>query len=283
MVVLGLLQASVARIFQDALARTATVLLPSTGAAFASLLLRGSVDVVVIDPGAGVDAAVPDAAHPAASALAKVPHVPFVLYITGPTGSFTHTHSLLQLKPTGLLHRGDSTPAAIIAAVRQAAGLSLPRRILTSIAPQMESLPWRMQGVLWRILEDADVTEKVDDLCEASGMTRRSFDRRLLRAGLASAQTFLEGGRLVKAYSRLQSSGFRCDDVVREMEYSSSRRLQNDSHSVLGMPPTTMRRLSVADFAARVGGALVRTNGSREYDHVGKSVDVSSVEASPGG
>jgi hypothetical protein len=153
MVVLGLLQSSVARILQDALARTATVLLPSNGTAFASHLVRGSVDVAVIDPGAAVDDAAPDAAHPAAMALAKVPHLPFVLYITGPTRSFAHTHSLLQLKPAGLLHRGDSTPAAIIAAVRHAAELSIPRRIMTFIAPHSETLPWRMQGVIRHVLE----------------------------------------------------------------------------------------------------------------------------------
>jgi AraC-like DNA-binding protein len=283
MVVLGLLETSVARIFHDVLVRTATVLLPSTETAFASILLRESVDVAIIDPGAGVDHTIPDAAHPAASALAKVPHVPFVLYITGPTRSFTHTHSLLQLKPAGLLSRGDSTPAAILAAVREAAGLSLSRRVLAQITPRLESLPWRMRGVLWRILQDTDVSEKVDDLCESSSMTRRSFDRQLLKTGLASAQTFLECGRLLKAYARLQTSGSRCDDVVREMEYSSSRRLQNDSHSVLGMPPTAMRRLTANEFAARLGQALVRTNGSNGHDHVRSSVDVLSVHERPEG
>jgi AraC-like DNA-binding protein len=206
--------------------------------------------------------------------------VPFVLYITGPTHSFAHTHSLLQLKPAGLLHRGDSTPAAIIAAVRHAADLSIPRRIMTFIAPQLELLPWRMQGVIRRVLEDADVTETVDDLCEASGMTRRSFDRRLPKVGLSSGQTILEAGRVVKAYSGLQSAGSRCDDVVRDMEYSSSRRLQNDTHSVLGMSPTAMRRLSAADFAARVGQALLRPRKCRDDDQVRDSVDRPSLDGS---
>jgi hypothetical protein len=59
----------------------------------------------------------------------------------------------------------------------------------------------------------------------------------------------------MKAYSLLQLDGARCDYVVREMEYSSSRRLQDDANSVLDMPPTAMRRLSVEKFAARVGVA----------------------------
>jgi methylphosphotriester-DNA--protein-cysteine methyltransferase len=151
---------------------------------------------------------------------------------------------------------------------------------MTFIAPQFETLPWRMQGVIWRVLEDADVTETVDDLCEASGTTRRSFDRRLLKVGLESGQTILEAGRLVKAYSRLQSDGSRCDDVVREMEYSSSRRLQNDAQSVLGMPPKVMRRLRAADFAARVGQALLRPRMSGDADQVRASVDGSSPDGS---
>lgn len=264
MIVLGLVQTSRAQLFQECLAGTASVLLSTSGSAFASLLLRGPVDVAVVDPVAGAQDVVLNEAHPAALALAKVPHVPFLLYVTGPMQSFAHTHSLLQLRPTGLIMRGEETPATLISVVRQAAEKSLPRRILTHVAKQMETLPSDMQRVLQSVFEDPDVTEKVDDLCIAAGVTRRTFDRRLLTAGLASGQAFLEAGRVAKAYALLQLDGARCDYVVREMEYSSSRRLQDDSNSVLEMPPTAMRRLSVERFAARVGTALIRKGGGGE-------------------
>jgi hypothetical protein len=117
-------------------------------------LLRGPVDVAIVDPVAGAQAVAPHEAHPAALALAKVPHVPFLLYVTGPTRCFAHTHSLLQLRPTGLIMRGEETPATLISTVRQAAEKSLPRRILTHVAKQMEALPSDMQRVLWRVFDD---------------------------------------------------------------------------------------------------------------------------------
>lgn len=201
-------------------------------------------------------------AHPAALALASVPHVPFLLYVTEALSSFAHTYSLLQLRPTGLIHRGAETPATLIATVRQAAQRSLPRRILMHVSARLASLPPGMQRVLWGIFEEADVTEKVDDLCAAANVTRRTFDRKLVNAGLASGQTFLAAARVVRAYALLQLDGARCDYVVREMEYSSSRRLQDDCNALLGMPPMAMRRLSVEEFAARVGVALERLNAS---------------------
>jgi AraC-like DNA-binding protein len=258
MIVLGLLEAPAGRIFQAALSGTATLLVSNSCDEFASLLLRRPVDAAVIDPAAGAEDVASDGAHPVAVALARAPHVPFLLCLTKPTHSFAHTQSLLRLTPTGILHVREIAPHLIRSAVRILADRSLPRRILTYIAPQMDSLPPDMQRVLWRVFEDPDVTETVDDLCIAAGMSRRSFDRRLFGVGLVTGQTFLEAGRLGRAYTRLHLTNATCDQVVREMEYSSSRRLQNDSHSVLGIPPTTMRRLGVEEFAARLGAALVR-------------------------
>jgi AraC-like DNA-binding protein len=258
MIVLGLLEAPAGRLFQDALSRTATLLVSNSGDEFASLLLRRSVDAAVIDPAAGIEDVVPDGPYPAAIALARAPHVPFLLCFTKPTRSFAHTQSLLKLTPTGILHVRETEPHLIRSAVRALTDRSLPRRILSHIAQRMESLAPEMQRVIWQVFEEPDVHETVDDLRKAAGMSRRDFDRQLLRAGLAAALTFLRVGRLGTAYARLHGTGATCDEVVREMQYSSGRRLSSDSHAVLGIPPTAMRRLGVDEFAARLGAALVR-------------------------
>src|SRR5687768_14383785 len=165
MIVLGLLQTSAAQLVQDALSRSANVLLTASAMDFASALRHRVVDVALIDPGAGDSTGVVGP-HPAAVALASAPHIPFLLYMSGSTRSFDQTRSFFALKPTGLIMRGiDDTPASIITAVRQAADASLQSRIAQSIAPQLEKLPQQMQMVLRRIFDEPDVSENVRDLC----------------------------------------------------------------------------------------------------------------------
>jgi AraC-like DNA-binding protein len=259
MIVLGLLQTLAAQVVQDALARSASVLLSTTATDFASILRHRVVDVAVIDPGAGGDGTSAVSPHPAAVALASAPHVPFLLYMSTSTRSFDQTRSFFALKPTGLIMRGiDDTPASIISAVRQAADGSLQSRIGGSIAAQLERLPQRMQLVLRRIFEEPDVSENVMDLCEAAGEPRRTFDRRLDQAGLNSAWTFLAAGRVTQAYRQLHSGGVTCTEVAREMEYSSGRRLQNDTRTVLAMTPSAMRQLDVGAFVGLLAAALTR-------------------------
>ena len=258
MIVLGLLQTAAARLVQDALARSADVVLSNTAADFATTLRKRAVDVAVIDPGAeGWTSAV--GPHPAAVALSSAPHVPFLLYVSGPTRSLDLTRSFFELKPTGLIIRGiDDSPSSIISAVRQAADASLQSRIGQSIAPQLETLPHQMRMVLRRLFDEADVSENVSDLCAAAGVPRRSFDRRLGEAGLSSAWTFLAVGRVAFAYRQLRRGRITCTEVARAMEYSSGRRLQNDIRTVLAMTPTAMRQLEVEAFVERVRLALLR-------------------------
>lgn len=232
----------------------------ATASDFASQLRQRAVDVAVIDPGAGGDGVASVVPHPAAVALAGAPHVPFLLYVTGSSRSFDQTRTFFALKPTGLIMRGiDDTPTSIISAVRQAAGASLQSRIAQSIGPQLATLPQRMQMVLRRIFDQPDVSENVNDLRVAAGVPRRTFDRRLDDAGLSSAWTFLAAGRVAYAYRQLLPGGLTCTEVAREMEYSSGRRLQNDTRTVLAMTPTAMRRLKVEEFVVCVGAALVRS------------------------
>jgi AraC-like DNA-binding protein len=259
MLVLDLLQTLAAQMVQEALARSAHVLLSSTATDFASMLRHRVVDVAVIDPVAGGDNVSAVGPHPAAVALASAPHVPFLLYMTGSTRSFDQIRSFFALKPTGLIMRGiDDSPAGIISVVRQAADASLQSRIGQSVGPQLESLPQQMQMVLRRIFEEPDVSENVRDLCVASGVPRRTFDRRLDEAGLSSAWMFLAVGRVAHAYRQLRPGGITCTEVAREMEYSSGRRLQNDTRTVLAMTPTAMRQLDVEAFVGRIGAALTR-------------------------
>jgi len=273
MIVLSLLQASAAQLVHDALARSANVLLSTTPMDFASILLHRVVDVAVIDPWVGGDGTSAIGPHPAAVALASAPYIPFLLYMSGSTRSFDLTRSFCALKPAGLLVRGiDDTPATIISAVRQAADATLQSRIGQAIGPQLETLPERMQMALRRLFEELDVSENVGDLCVAAGARRRTFDRRLDGAGLSSAWTFLATGRVVCAYRQLRPGGITCTEVVREMDYSSGRRLQNDVKSILAMSPTGMRRLNVDEFVQRVAAALTQkamsTPGAVRLDRV---------------
>jgi AraC-like DNA-binding protein len=279
MIVLSLLQASAAQLVHDALARSANVLLSTTPTDFASMLLHRVVDVAVIDPWVGGDGTSAVRPHPAAVALASAPHVPFLLYMTGSTRSFDQIRSFFALKPTGLIMRGiDDSPASIISVVRQAADASLQSRIGHSIGPQLASLPQQMQMVLRRIFEEPDVSENVRDLCVAAGVPRRTFDRRLDEAGLSSAWMFLAVGRVAHAYRQLRPGGITCTEVAREMEYSSGRRLQNDTRTVLAMTPTAMRQIDVDVFVGRVGAALTRRGGVETQQIRGPQDQASTLE-----
>lgn len=265
MIVLGLLQNPTVRLMQDALSRSAQVLVSSNSSMFANMLRREAVDVAVVDPTAGGRFFI--GVNPAAAALAGAPHVPFLLYLSRSTGSSADDRAFLQLGPSGLLLRGsDDTPSGIISAIRQAAESSLPNRVMHIIAQHMERLPHSMQVVLRRVFEEADVTEHVSDLCDSSGVPRRTFDRRLDEAGLESAWMMLAAGRVVSAYRQLRADGATCDEVARGMEYSSGRRLYQDVKAVLNTTPTEMRRLEVGEFARRVGEALVRGNEKSQQE-----------------
>ncbi|MDP1858403.1 MAG: hypothetical protein Q8K82_07030 [Gemmatimonadaceae bacterium] len=261
----------VAALVDDATARRLSRALPAkyrlTAAPRArelpTLLASSRSDLILIDPTA--DDARTEGEHISRvvrEALTAASPAPVLLYVRMEPGSIKSILEYAVVGAVGLLIRGvDDHPAALRVAFETALGGRLQAHVLEVLADRLETLPSGLRDAVRELLWSPEEFRDVEDLARRSGMGRRSVDRWLARADLASARVFLCAAHVGVAYRLLRSPDAQVATVARKLCYASGRALSNDVASVLGCSAAALAGNADADAVAWLVGERLGRRG----------------------
>lgn len=262
MIVLTRLGAVAAGRLRRALKPTDLMVPAATWGAVEAVLNRDHVDLAVIDPCLADPGASVRGQPPAFREVTARPYaIPLVAY-TQACPLAVQTLAVARWRPVAVVlididDDGDRLAGVIAAAPRAA----VPERILAVLRPRLRALPPAMASALEDLFRRPEAFSHVEGLARRAGLTRRSLDRWLLRAGLASAHVVLACARVARAYTVLCCTGRRIDAAIRVLGDRSSARLRRDVEIVtggtVGMLRCTEPEPLVADIACCVLGGRI--------------------------
>ena len=214
------------------------------------------VDLIVLDPrtSGGIELG------QARELLAMHPTLPVVVYTTLAADSMQATVMLAKLGVQHVVLRGfDDEPRRFRQMLSQLPAARLSHAVLQHVLPHLDDAPVLFVRAITRLFEAPQEFEGVDELAEASGMTRRSLDRWFERSGLTSARTMILVARLTRAKHYMGDPGFLLEDIARKLGYSSIRRFARQVRAATGMTPSTMRTaFTPEEFTLRMANIVCR-------------------------
>ena len=214
------------------------------------------VDLVVLDPrtSGGLELG------QARELLARHPTLPMVVYTTLAPDSMQATVMLAKLGVQHVVLRGfDDEPRRFRQMLSQLPAARLSHAVLQHVLPHLDDAPVLFVRAITRLFEAPQEFEDVDELAQASGMTRRSLDRWFERSGLTSARTMILVARLTRAKHYMADPGFLLEDIAKKLGYSSIRRFARQVRAATGMTPSTMRTAFTSEeFTRRMAEIVCR-------------------------
>lgn len=149
--------------------------------------------------------------------------------------------------------------------LRRALVALAPRRavdaFLERIEPALAKLPPILAAAIVEMFRDPQASDGVRSLVARAGMTSRSIERWLGRAGLAPASRLVSVARLLRARIALAAPSVGLARAAAEAGLSSERVLQRHSRALLDLTAAALRELPEAELRDRlvtlvvVGGA----------------------------
>ncbi len=85
------------------------------------------------------------------------------------------------------------------------------------------------------------VMRGVESVARQAGLSRRTFDRHLAAAGVASARHLLLAARLARAYHYARDPGYTLRDVATKLRYSDVRLFTRHIRAATGMTAADWR------------------------------------------
>lgn len=134
---------------------------------------------------------------------------------------------------------------------------SVAQQLLSDLERLMEPLPPAVRWALEAALTLPGEVQTVTRLALRAGVDRRTFQRWLGRAGLASPRPVLAATRLLYAHRLLQDPGYTVEDVAQKLGYGQVRTLQIHAREILGLSPGELRLAMAPDDALAMVGARV--------------------------
>jgi AraC-like DNA-binding protein len=123
----------------------------------------------------------------------------------------------------------------------------------------LDDAPVPLVRALNEMFRAPHVLRDIDAVARAAGLPRRSFDRALERAGLASADALIRTARVVRVYHYMRATGIRLKDIAAKLGYGTPRALTSEVLLVTGFLPSLLRKaIEPDDFLARVMPRLWR-------------------------
>jgi AraC-like DNA-binding protein len=204
-------------------------------------LARTPPDVTIVAPELLPRAGRDDRAF---DALAGVPVIGYL------SVSAEAVHASLALARQGaraMIVRGvDDRAGPLRAVLDGVAADGLAARLLAALAPQLDAAPAPLSHALRALLARPRRFLDVRDLAAAAHVERRTLDRSLARAGLATARTQLAVARACFAYPRLAPrTGLA--SIAGALGLASSRTLAREIVRLTGCRPATLRATLDAD------------------------------------
>jgi AraC-like DNA-binding protein len=223
---------------------------------------RGPVDLIVADPRAEGTVRLEEL-----RALSRnFPSLPMVIYTILAPDTMGATVELAKLGVRHVVLRNfDDEPRRFRDLLERQPAYAMSDQVLASLARPLGTVPAELARAVERLFRVPQQFKDVNDLATAAAMNRRSLDRWLDRAGLATARMMVLGARLLRAYFYMQDPGRSLDEVVERLGYGSARLFARQVRAATGLTPTALREsVSPEEFVAlmteRLGRRGERTN-----------------------
>jgi transcriptional regulator GlxA family with amidase domain len=139
-------------------------------------------------------------------------------------------------------------------------------RLVSGVGAPFDVLPPELVEAIRFAFVRPDRVRSVEDLAASARTTRRSLDRWLARAGVASARTLLSCARATAAYHLIAVGNVQKRRAAALAGYSSARSLARGLRDVAGLSnPIELDGVSRGKFMVAVRRRLVRESRSRAW------------------
>jgi AraC-like DNA-binding protein len=216
------------------------------------------VDVAVVDPRDGAEMRFDQVRD----LLQRFPSLPLVVYTTL---SPAVTQGLVRLAGYGLrtvvLRGFDDDARRFRSLLERLPEYELSERLLALLQGPLAEVPLALRRVIVHCVRAPHEFQDVNDLANATGVTRRTFDRWMSMVGVSS-KSLVKIARAVRAYHLMRDPGYRLADIARKVGYQETRLFARHVRQVTGLVPSSLRRRMEPDeFLVMLGERLRHTEG----------------------
>jgi AraC-like DNA-binding protein len=217
---------------------------------------RRPVDLIVADPRAEGTVRLEELR----TLIRNFPSLPIVIYTILAPETMSATVELAKLGVRHVVLRNfDDEPRRFRDLLERQPAYVMSDQVLGSLARPLGTVPAELARAVERLFRVPQQFRDVNDLAAAAAMNRRSLDRWLDRAGLATARMLVLGARLLRAYFYMQDPGRSLDEVVERLGYGSARLFARQVRAATGLTPTALREsVPPEEFLALITARLGR-------------------------
>lgn len=197
-------------------------------------------DLIVVDPCAGAERSACERVGELAAARGRAPATPVVGYVSVTAAAIHAVRTLVRACDAEIVVRGvdDAATGLLQTLQRCIAGSGAEPLVHAAFDAPLAPLPPEIADAIALLFRRPDKLRSVDDLATAASTTRRTLDRWLARAGLASARTLLACARVSAAFQLMSSGGVRTRGAAALLGYASPRALSRELQSLAGFGPS---------------------------------------------
>jgi AraC-like DNA-binding protein len=237
-----------------ALAREHTLLAVPSWSELGGVFRGRVVDVIVLEP-APIGA---DELAPLLRLLASHPAVPVIVYTSVSPAAMRVTVELARRGVHHVVFRGiDDAPGRFRALMQDLADTTWRSSLWPWVQERVARTPAPLERAVRELFEAPHRFADVSDLAAASGLTRRTLERWLTRAGIASPKLLVVSARVERAHHIMRSTSADVASVAERVGYPSARLFARQVALATGAPPTAFRSaLSTDDLFARLTAAM---------------------------
>ena len=249
-----------------ALARDHTLVAAPTWHDLTALFRGRVVDVVVLEP-APIG---PDELAPLLRLLASHPAVPVIVYTSVSPAAMRVTVELARRGVHHVVFRGiDDAPGRFRALMQDLSDTTWRSRLWPWVEERVAQVPAPLERAVRELFASPHRFGDVADLAAASGLTRRTVERWLTRAGIASPKLLVVSARVERAHHIMRTSTADVATVAERVGYPSTRLFARQVALATGCPPTAFRSSVTADdlfarLTAAVSGGMTPPPGMAE-------------------
>jgi AraC-like DNA-binding protein len=227
--------------------------------ALLSHITRRHGDVAVVDPSAGAEGEANRRVEMLALANPAAAGISIVGYVSVTAASLRAVHGLAKLGASEIVIAGvDDSASELAATVHRAIASCGTTRVFSELGPSVHALTAEIAAALESMFRHPERFHSVGELATAARTTRRSLDRALARAGLASARTLLRCARANAAFHLIAGGRVRKAKAAVLLGYASTRSLTRDFQAVTGSRSALPDSLSRDAFSQVLHHRLLR-------------------------
>ena len=244
-----------------ALARDHTLIAVPTWGDLSAVFRGRVVDVAVLEP----TPIAPDELAPLLRLLASHPAVPVIVYTSVSPAAMRVTLELARRGVHHVVFRGiDDAPGRFRALMQDLADTTWRSRLWPWVEERVARVPAPLERAVRELFEAPHRFNDVSDLAAASGLTRRTVERWLTRAGIASPKLLVVSARVERAHHIMRSSSADVATVAERVGYPSTRLFARQVALASGCPPSAFRTAITTDeLFVRLTAAVAGESGER--------------------